>query len=201
MLGLARGHEIGRDAEGFFARPRNTTKGPAKELRDLTATARKAMKGAIGTEEWMDAWAAQPRATWRICRPSLFVPGTRTMDQGKLLGTYSASGFTLVVPKPDAVLPALVAQIDRMKRATGNKKKRKSDEAAREVITAVRTAYKALTGRPGGRTVPADGKPGPLVRLGRDIDKLFGTKVFPKVDSRRLKKNFGDKKPFRRPDK
>jgi hypothetical protein len=194
MLMLARGQDIGREADtGYFARPRRSSQGPAKDLRDLASAARRSIKGAIDTEEWFEAWAAQPRSTWKLCRPSLLLPGTRNFDPDKLLGHYRAPGYTLVVPKPHVVLPALQAQLDEMKGLTGNKKKRTPDLAAREAITVIRAAYKALTGKPGGRTVPPEGRPGPLVRFGREIDKLFGTKVFPRADSSRLKKDFGDR--------
>jgi integrase len=40
MLAVSRGHDIGRDDTGFYARQRHTKLvGPAKELRDLAATA------------------------------------------------------------------------------------------------------------------------------------------------------------------
>lgn len=193
LLGLYRGRDIGRHDTGFYAQPRLTKSvGPAKELRDLAASARKALRGKIGLEDWARKWAAQPQYISSACRPFLLLPGTRSFDEAKLFGSFSAPGFNMIVPKPDAVLLAIDAE---MKAHTGNKK-RKPDLAARDIIAVVRSAYHALTGRPGGRTISADGRPGRLVRLGRDIDRLFGTKIFPKVDSRRLKRNFGDKKPF-----
>ncbi len=193
IFGLYRGYDIGRDENGFYSRPRLTKPaGPAKELRDLAVSARKALRGKISREDWMRRWAAQPQYISRACRPFLLLPGTHSVDEAKLFGIFSAPGFSIIIPNPDAVLLALKAE---MKARTGNQK-RKPDLAARDVIAVVRSAYRALTGKPGGRTISAGGKAGRLVRLGRDIDKLFGSKIFPKVDSRRLKKNLGDKRPF-----
>jgi hypothetical protein len=198
MLALSRGHDIGQDENGFYARPRRTKPaGPAKEIRDLAATARKAIRGKISREDWMREWAAQPRSVWRACRPFLAEPETRSLDTAKLLGNFSAPEFAVVVPKPEVVLPALEVALELTKIATGNKKQRKPDLTAREVIEAVQSAYGALTRKRGGRAIPPSGQPGRLVRLGRDIDRLFGTKIFPKIDSTRLKKTLGDKKTLR----
>jgi len=199
---LARGYDIGKDADGFYARLRRTKPaGPARELRDLAAAARKALRGKISREDWMDRWAAQPGSISRACRPFFLLPGTRSMDPEKLLGNFSTPGFTMVVAKPEAVLSAIGALREQTKKDTGtNSRERKPDLAAREVIAAVRSAYRALTGRPAGRTISSDGRAGRLVQLGRHVDNLYGTKIFPKADSRRLKKNFGDKKPCRPAD-
>jgi hypothetical protein len=186
MLALPQGQDIGQDETGFYARPRHTKpEGPAKQLRDLAATARKAIRGKISREDWMREWAAQPRSVWRACRPFLLKPGTRSLDRSKLLGNFSAPGFLVVVPKPEAVLPALEVAVE-LRKIVG--RQRKPDIAAHEVIAVVQSAYSSLTGYRGGRAVLPSGKAGRLVRLGRDIDRLFGTKIFPKVDSRRLKR-------------
>jgi hypothetical protein len=193
IYGLYRGYDIGRDDNGFYARPRLTSPaGPAKELRDLAASARKALRGKISREDWMRTWAAQPQYISRACRPFLLLPETRSFDEAKLCGSFSAPGFNMIVPKPDAILLAIDAET---REHTGNKK-RKPDLAARNVIVVIRSAYRALTGKPGGRTISAHGQAGRLVRLGQEIDRIFGVKVFPKVDSRRLEKDFGDKNPF-----
>jgi hypothetical protein len=199
MLALPRGHDIGQDESGFYARPRQAKPpGPAKDFRDLAATARKAIRGKISREDWMREWAAQPRSVWRACRPFLLKPKTRSLDRSKLLGNFSAPGFATVVPKPEAVLPALEVALELRKIATGNKKQRKPDLTEHDVIAAVQSAYSALTGKRGGRAILPSRRPGRLVRLGHDIDRLFGTKIFPKVDSSRLKQKSGDKKPFLR---
>src|SRR5712672_4250554 len=82
LAALSRGHDIGEDAGGFYARPRHTKPaGPAKELRDLARTARKAIGGKISREDWMREWAAQPRSVWRACRPFLLERRTRSLDR------------------------------------------------------------------------------------------------------------------------
>jgi hypothetical protein len=194
-------------ARGFYARPRRTKPaGPAKEFRDLASTARKAIRGKISREDWMREWAAQPRSIGRACRPFLLEPGTRSFDRTKLLGYFSApddqdgsndkerkrAGFAIVVPKPEAVLPALEIALELMKISTGNKKQRKLDLAAHEVIAVVQSAYSALTGNRGGRAILPSRRPGRLVQLGSDIDELFGTKIFPAMDSTRLRKKPAD---------
>jgi hypothetical protein len=94
VLGLSRGYDIGRDQGGFYARPRRTKpEGPAKELRDLAAAARKAIRGRISREDWMDEWAAQPSSVWRFCKPFLMDAKTRSLDKTKLLGNYAAPGL------------------------------------------------------------------------------------------------------------
>jgi hypothetical protein len=224
MIAYSQGYDIGRNADGFYARPRRANPaGPSKEMRDLAAAARKAIRGKISREDWMDFWAAQPRSIWRACRPFLLMPETRSLDREKLLGNFSvqpsedggrpmpelvldfgsleaarpAPKFTMIIPKPEAVLPAIEVALELRKIGTGNKKQRKADPAAHEVIAVVRSAYSALTGNRGGRAILPSGQPGRLVRLGRDIDRLFGTKIFPNVDSRRLRKKSGNKRPLR----
>lgn len=192
ILSLGRGYEIGKDRAGFYARPRRARpEGPARALRDLAAAARKAINGKNDVETWMEVWAAQSVEVGRLCRPALLKSGR--LDPAKLLGHFSAPGFTMVIPKPEAVLPCIEAELHRLKGQTGGRV-RKPDASARDVIAVVRAAYAALTGKSGGRVNRSDGAPSRFVRLGRDIDTLFGTKIFPRVDSARLKT--GDKNPF-----
>jgi hypothetical protein len=187
VLAASRGHDIGHDDTGYYARPRREkSAGLAKELRDLASMARKAIRGKISREDWIREWAARPPSVWRACRPFLLERESRALDSSKLLG-FSARGFTTVVPKPEAVLPALEVALELGRIATGNKKQRKPDQAAHDVIVAVRSAYSALTGYRGGRATLPSGLAGRELRLGHDIDSLFGTKVFPNVDSTRLK--------------
>jgi hypothetical protein len=122
--------------------------------------------------------------------------GRRSLDRTKLIG-FSATKFTIVIPKPEAVLPALEIALELGKIATGKTKQRKPDQAAHDVIAAVQSAYSALTGKRAGRAVLLSGQPGPVVRLGRDIDRLFGTRIFPKADSPRLENKSGDERPLR----
>jgi hypothetical protein len=115
------------------------------------------------------------------------------MDPEKLLGNFSARGFAIIVPKPEAVLPGIEVLLSEMNSDPTANKKRKPDFAALDVIAVIRSAYSALTGRRAGRTISPAGQAGRLVRLGRDIDGLFGTKIFPNTDSSRLRKKYGDK--------
>lgn len=185
----ARGHDIGHDDTGYYARAqRPKSLGPAKELRDLERLARKAIRGKISQEDWIREWAARPPSVWRGCRPFLMEPGSRTLDRAKLLG-FSAPGFTTIVPKPDAVLPAIETALERGKSVAGNKQQRKPDQAALDVIAAVQSAYSALTGYGGARTTLSDARPGRFLRLGHEIDRLFRTRFFPASDSVRLRRN------------
>jgi len=93
----------------------------------------------------------------------------------------------MVIPKADAVLPAVEVAIELLKRASGNKKQRKPDLAAHELIAAVRAAYSDLTGNRGGRAILPGGQVGREHRLGKGIDRIFGTSVYPKIDSSRLR--------------
>src|SRR5579864_2253273 len=65
----ARGHDIGRDAGVFYARPRTTTACPARELRDIAGAAKRAVAGRYDIEDWVTAWAALSHRTrhrlWR----------------------------------------------------------------------------------------------------------------------------------------
>jgi hypothetical protein len=203
VLAASRGHDIGQEDIGYFARARHTkSPGPAKEFRDLASMARKAIRGKIGQEDWIREWASRPPSVWRACRPFLLERNSRALDRTKLLG-FSVPGtetdvpsaeteppapiFTTIVPKPAAVLPALEIAVELGRIATGNKKQRKPDLAAYDVIAAVRSAYSALTGRRGGRAILESGLPGRHLRLGHDIDRLFGTNFFPPIDSVRLR--------------
>jgi hypothetical protein len=187
VLAASRGHDIGKDETGYFARPRRAKpKGPAKDFRDLSALAKKAIRGKITLQDWAKEWAASPPTVWRACRPALLVPRSRSLDRTKLIG-FSAPGFTTVIPKPEAVLPALEAAIQRANGPANEKKRRRPDLAAHDVIAAVQSTYSELTGHRGGRVLLGKEKSGRLLRLGHDIDKLFGTTFFPRYDSTRLR--------------
>jgi hypothetical protein len=184
VIAANRGYDIGQDETGYYARPRREKpQGPVKDFRVLASLARKAIGGKISMEEWAREWVARAfTAVWRLCRPFLLERGHRTLDATKLFG-FSAPGFTTVIPKPEAVLPALETTLERSR-----SKVRKPDQAADHVIAAVLSAYSALTGNPGGRTFLASGQPGRLLRLGHEVDDLFGTNFFPRRDSTRLRR-------------
>jgi len=73
-----RGHDVGHDRDGFYARARTQTAGPERELRDLGGKARKAVDGKLSGEVWIDAWAALPdRTKRRLWRPRLVERSSR----------------------------------------------------------------------------------------------------------------------------
>jgi len=90
------------------------------------------------------------------------------------------------------VLPAIEVVLEAGRIATGNKKLRKPDQAAHDVIAAVLSAYGALTGYRSARTTLSNALPGRFLRLGHEIDRLFRTRFFPVTDSVRLRKKSGD---------
>ena len=183
----SRGHDLGRDAEGFYARPRKETAGPARELRDIVGKARKAVAGRLDKEEWIDAWTALPERTKRLWRmPLIRTPEGRTVDRDKLAGGFSAPGFYTIVPKAEEVLPLIAAELARIKKTPGEKR-RQRDENEHVAIEAIRAAYRALTGHKGGRVIAGGKLKGRLVRLGREIDEIFDTALFAAKDSRRLR--------------
>lgn len=189
VLAASRGHDIGQDETGYYARAQHSKSlGPSKEFRDLARLARKAVRGKISQEDWTREWAARPPSVWRACRPFLLKRGSRKLDRKKLLG-FSAPGFTTVVPKPDAALLALKGALELGGNVSGNKKQRKPDQAAVDVIAAVQSAYSALTEFRGARAILSNGRPSRVLRLGHEIDRLFRTRFFPASDSVRLRRN------------
>jgi hypothetical protein len=192
----ARGSDIGRDVDGFYARPRAATVGPARELRDLAGKARKAVKGNLDKEDWIAAWAALPTRTQTLLwTPRLIqTPKGRTLDSRDISGSYSAPGFQTIAPKPEVVLPSIEDELNRFSTAEKSAvalrrraKRRKRNEYEHAVIEAIRHAYQALTGHKGARATINGKLTGKLFRLGREIDDIFDTKLFAEKDSRRLR--------------
>jgi hypothetical protein len=184
MLALARGHDIGRDADGFFARPRKSAVGPARLLRDIAAMARKAIAGKVDNEQWITAWVALPQAISRLWKPTrLRTEDGLILDRSTIL-SYQSPGFTTIVPKPEHALPFIVAETERRKTIEISKI-RQRDEAKDFAAIAIRTAYQKLTGRNGGRTIRNGKRTGPLDILGHEIDQIFGTNLYPKIDGGR----------------
>jgi hypothetical protein len=187
-----RGYDIGGDdGEDPFARPLSQTAGLERELRDLGGKARKAAAGKLSKEAWMKAWAAVPDRTRRVLwRPKLIrTEEGRTIDRSTLSGSFSAARLQTIAPRPEVVLPTIAVEIERLKATPGAQRRaRKRDENEDAAVAAVRNAYGALTGYRGGRAISADGRlTGRLHRLGRDIDGIFGTRLFAEKDSRRLR--------------
>jgi hypothetical protein len=188
-----RGHDIGGDDDtGFYARPRTEIAGPERELRDLGGKARKAARGKLGFKAWTNAWAALPRRTKQLLwRPKLVrtAEGHRTIDRDTIAGSFAAPGLHTIVPKPGVVLPLIEAEIARIKTTPAIQRRlRKRDTAEQAAIEAIRAAYQALTGRKGRRVLDVERRlTGRFYRLGREIDDIFGTKLFAAKDSRRLR--------------
>ena len=175
--------------------------GPAKELRDIERTARKAADGKLALDAWDAAWARVPEKTRsRIWQPKVPPVVSRQYNAtGRLVGFeraplrdvryFQAPGRDMLVPKPQDVVLGIKAEQERIKQAaSAERRKRKRDEAEHAAIKAIRSAYQKLTGKKGGRTTDANGKlTGRLVRLGREVDEIFGTRLFAEKDSRRLR--------------
>jgi hypothetical protein len=175
--------------------------GPAKELRDIERTARKAADGKLALDAWDAAWARVPEKTRsRVWRPKAPPVVSRKHDAaGRLVKFeraplhdvryFQAPGLDMLVPKPQDALDAIKAEQERIKQtASAERRKRKRDQAEHAAIKAIRSAYQKLTGKKGGRTTDANGKlTGRLVRLGREVDQIFGTQLFAEKDSRRLR--------------
>jgi hypothetical protein len=196
----ARGHDIGGDDDtGFYARPRTEMAGLERELRDLGGKARKAARGKPGFKAWANAWAALPQRTKRLLwRPKLiWTAEGRTIDPGTVAGSFAAPGLHMIVPRPEVVLPVIEAEIARIKTTpAAQRRKRKRDEAEHAAIQAICNFYQKATGNKGRRAVdPKSGKlTGRLIRLGHEIDRIFGTALFAEKDSRRLRTRPGSMK-------
>jgi hypothetical protein len=193
VVAADRGRNIGGDDDtDFYARPCKTTAGIARELRDIGGKARKAASGKLSNKEWITAWAALPaRTRSRLWRPCLVkTEDGRTVDPGTVAGAFSAPGFATVAPKPDLVLLAIDSEIERLATMpVKRRRERRRDEGEQAAIEAIRNAYRALTGGryKGGRQNRGGRLAGRFHQLGRDIDALFGTKLFAEKDSRRLR--------------
>jgi len=193
----SRGHDIGVDDGGVaYARPRRKTVGLARELTELAAKCRKAVAGKITPKEWTTIWAAQPRRIQKLGRPKLIkTPQGRTIDRSTIAmsfithsDAFEAEGdyYAMIAPKPEIVLPVIEAALRDITASPRSKtRKRNADEA--KAIEAIREAYRAITGHAGGRVTKDGQLVGKLVRLGREIDGIFQTKLFADKDSRRLR--------------
>jgi hypothetical protein len=193
LVAADRGRTIGGgDDTGFYARPCMTTAGLARELRDVRGKARKAVSGKMNNEDWITAWAALPaRTRSRLWRPRLIkTKDGRTVDPGTLTGAFSAPGFAIIAPRPELVLPVIDMEIEQLSAIpVKDRRLRHRDKNEQAAIEAIRNAYRALTGGKykGGRQNRGGRLAGRFHRLGRDIDALFGTKLFAEKDSRRLR--------------
>jgi hypothetical protein len=193
LVAVDRGRDLGGDdGTGFYARRRTTTAGLARELRNIRGKARKAMASKLTYESWIAAWAALPARTRSILwKPRLVrIGNVRTLDPDMVAGTFSAPGFIILAPKPKLVLPAIDGEIERLVTMPASTRQlRHRDDNEQTAIEAIRNAYRALTGGKykGSRQTHDGHLAGRFHQLGRDIDALFGTKLFAKKDSRRLR--------------
>jgi hypothetical protein len=186
----ARGFDIGRDDSGAYARPRSKITGPARELRDLRPMCRKAVAGKLSAQDWTTTWAAQPVRIRRLVWKPLLVetPEGRSIDRSTLAMGFEAEGFAMLAPKPEVVLPAIERELAIAKiTATPGAKTRKPDGDAVEAKEAIRAAYRAITGNRGGRVIRNGRLAGRLAALGRNIDAIFGTRLYAVKDSTRLR--------------
>jgi hypothetical protein len=190
MQTVARGHDIGRDEAGLYARPRTATAGLARELRDLRGKVRKAVAGRLDVEDWIAAWAALPaRTRARLWQPRLIqTPEGRTVDRDTLAGSFLVPGYHTIAPRPEVVLTAITVELERIKTTPAARRRfRVRDEDERVAIREIRNAYRALTGKKGGRVIRDGRLVGRLIDLGHEIDGIFGTRLFAEKDSRRLR--------------
>jgi hypothetical protein len=143
------------------------SRGPARELRDLERLARKAAAGRISPADWKNAWRATPSQTRLMLRQSL--------ERG--------------APPPKKILRRIMAEVEWLKaQPAAERRRRRRDGAENDAITRIRFAFSEVTHRRGGRAFNDEGKlDSPLVRFGREIDEIFGTRLFAVKDSRRLR--------------
>ncbi|WP_299721022.1 hypothetical protein [Tardiphaga sp.] len=184
MLALARGHDIGKDSHGYFARPRKRAYGPARQLRDIARMAKKAIAGKkVDSKKWRTAWVALSLAVRQVWKPLVKTNRGWRLDRSTIL-TYRSPGFTTVIPKPEYVLPDIVAELARRTKE-GRSKIRRPGEPEHAAIRSVQTAYQTLTGKSGRRTVRDGRRTGPYHRFCLEIDQIFGTTLFTKRDGGR----------------
>jgi hypothetical protein len=147
--------------------PRRKSQGPARELRDLARLARKAAVGRIARADWENAWS-----TTRIFIRSML---SQSLERG--------------APPPKKILRRIMDEVELLNALpAAERRRRRRDGAETDAITSIRDAFSELTHRRGGRGFNAEGElDGPLVRFGREIDEIFGTRLFAVKDSRRLR--------------
>jgi hypothetical protein len=181
------GFDIGRDADGFYARPRPRTAGLRRELDALAAKCRKAVTRKIGNERWITTWAALPVRTAELWKPVLIrtVEG-RTIDRDTLAGGFEAEGFAMLAPKPEVVRPRIELELARTIASPRPKKRERNADETRaiEVIT---NAYREITGNSRKRVVRNGRAAGGRIQFGREIDAIYGTTLFSVKDSTRLR--------------
>ena len=86
-------------------------------------------------------------------------PGSRTLDRTKLLGNSRRPVSRLSFRSLTPLCPPSKVRSNYGRAPARNKKQRKPDQAALEVIAAVRSAYGDLTGYRGARAILSNGGP------------------------------------------
>lgn len=106
--------------------------------------------------------------------------------------SYSSPSFSFIAPLPADAVP-LIAKTRQQLQAlcVRERRKRKTNDFADDLVGAIRAAYLELTGTV-GLTVDAykdgdEGVRGGLIDLGRDVDWKFKVKIAGRLRSRRRK--------------
>lgn len=138
--------------------------GPARELRDLSAAARRAIarNDAAG---WAHAWAkVSSRTRWLVWQEHLTTPDAAT-----------AQVAIAVAVKRLSSIPA------------SERRRRTRSRVEKDAVGSIKLAFWELSDRRPRRVV-RDGKIiGPLAELCREIDQIFGTRLFSGTDCWRLR--------------
>jgi hypothetical protein len=140
--------------------------GPARELRNLAAAARRAI-ARKDAASWAHTWATLPsRTRWMVWQEPETMP-TAAMALDKI-----ASALKLMASVP----------------ASERRRLKRSKRVEALAVEAIRFAFWELTDHRSGRIVGRDGQlTGPLIDLCREIDRIFGTRLFAGADSWRLR--------------
>jgi hypothetical protein len=139
--------------------------GPMRELRDLSAAARKAIarKDVAG---WAHAWAEVSRRTrWLVWQDHSTMPDAET------------------------ALREIAFAVKRLSSVPLSKRRRRTRVAAeQDAIGSIKLAFWELSDRRPRRIIGRDGQiTGPLVAFCREIDRIFGTRLFSGADCWRLR--------------
>jgi hypothetical protein len=165
------------------------TRGAWNDL-DRLRTAAKSDSPKIFQKAWLGVAGNTRRLVLQPTPPLV----ERKLDQdGKLIGfrrerfdaskliPVKAGRFYSLIPGATDALPLIEAAIHKLGPAVERRKRKRDDLAAieHELATAVRIAYRELTGQTGYTWNDKEHKhEGPLIDLWREIDAHFGTEIF-----------------------
>jgi hypothetical protein len=138
--------------------------GPARELRDLAAAARRAIarKDVAG---WAHAWAeVSSRTRWLVWRHS-------------------------TTPDATTALREIAVAVKRLSSVPLSERRRRTrSRVEKDAIGSIKLAFWELSDRRARRIIGRDGQiTGPLVELCREIDRIFETHLFSGTDCWRLR--------------